>query len=120
MPRIIAVLGIILIALASCAVPAALVRADEARIVVADMVGAERAAFIKLWKADVIATNAEANPSDWIFEDTGENFDGGPVMKVTIPGLKYCIVALVPGDPKVYRMIGCAELDGTEKSKRGT
>lgn len=124
MKRVLAAAVIAVVALASCALPMAVAFADEPQMppAVAEtgLVGEARAAFVKKWTDDIVATNPDASTKGWIFEDTGENFAGGPVINVIVPGSHACLVVLVPGDHTVFRMIGCAATDGAEKSKQGT
>lgn len=120
MPRIVAILGIILIALSSCALPIA-VHADEPSATQSGLTGAARATRIKEFSEGFRAAapdESKAEVAKWIVEDTTDDFMGGPVVKIIVPDSHYCLFAVSPY-PKSDRSIGlgCAPLEAHEKRR---
>ena len=78
----------------------------------------DRAAHIKAWTADIRAHAATLGQKlDWIIEDNGDEMsDGSPVIKVTVPGKHWCLVAINHKDAKQSAVLGCLPLDESNRT----
>lgn len=102
MKRILFVLAACAVAItASCALPLALVHAADQLLT-----GKAREAHIATW---VKGMRGETLSKTWQFADTGHNaFGNYPIVEVTIPGKRVCLVAIDPNDATLAQPLICA------------